>query len=167
MKFLYIVLIGFLMIGCTPPIGQMTPTPTPAAPVITPTPTSAAPLTPTTSSTDTETLLPEATPSWLVQVTSRVAAPTATKSQPACSMIYKAPCSPQVITLIQMEPLKSMRTATIHPGGVTRNAPTHPREIMIITPRTARVILDILAQEQASPGRVITVMSWGPGTSLF
>jgi hypothetical protein len=61
-KFLYIVLIGFLMIGCTPPIGQMTPTPTPAAPVITPTPTSAAPLTPTTSSTDTETPLPEDDP---------------------------------------------------------------------------------------------------------
>ena len=60
MKFLYIVLIGFLVIGCTPPIGQMTPTPTPAAPVITPTPTSAAPLTPTTSST--ETPLPEGDP---------------------------------------------------------------------------------------------------------
>lgn len=47
MKFLYIILISILLVSCTSPTEQATPTPTAAEPALTSTPTAASTLTPT------------------------------------------------------------------------------------------------------------------------
>ena len=164
MKFLHIVLISLLLTGCTPPVEEMTPTP--SLPVLYPyTYSYIWPL-------HSHHHLPQrrpclmVIPSWLVQAILHIAAVRATKSQPTCSTIYRELYSPRVIMFIEMERLKSLRIAMIQPGDVTKSAPIHPQETMIIILRTQRVILIISGRGQASLGRVITVMIWEPGISL-
>jgi hypothetical protein len=151
-KFLNIILIGLLLVGCTPaPIEATTSTSTPVVPTNIPTLTS------------TVTPLPEPDP--VLVGGGDIAHCKSEGDEITANLLDGIPGT--VFTTGDMERPKSSRTATIQRGDVTRNALIPRPETMIIILRTQQVISIISVQGQANRIRAITVTIWVPGMSLF
>ena len=162
MKFLHIVLISLLLVGCAPQVAVTTPTPVVSS--LASTPASTAFLTPTSVPTSTST--PEPDP---VLVGSGDIARCRTDSDEATANLLDNIPGTVFTTGDNVYPdgaPEEFANCYDPSWGRHKERTYPPPETMIITPRTPRGILSILVQEQASPARATTVTIWVPGMLL-